>query len=256
MFMFLGELTRDKRKYEKLGCIGYTIKPETFDIIANDISLLVHKDLLPGCEPFYDPIILFKDRYKVLKEEIKRIGVNHREEVYSYFVSICPGLFDELNQGRDEDIFNECVKKIFDSDTYYELYRNLEALSKADEFYQNGRKEAAFDRIKDILSGNYKTAVLGHVLSFTNENNNKIEKPSSISERTKTLYLKHDLVPQDFNWDVLEISNFPLQNIKNRLDAEAYEYNAGKQISLLENQNQSITDQSKQKKKSIFNIFG
>ena len=44
---------------------------------------------------------------------------------------------------------------------------------KADEFYQNGRKEAAFDRIKDILSGNYKTAVLGHVLSFTNENNNK-----------------------------------------------------------------------------------
>jgi hypothetical protein len=256
MFMFFGELMRDKIKYGKLGYIGYTIKPEIFHTIASDIALLVHQDLLPGCEPFYDPIILPGDRYKVLKEEIKKVGVKHRGEVYSYFVSICPGLFEELNQDKGEDIFNECVKKIFDSDTYYELYRKLESLSKADEFYQKGSKDVAFERIKSILADGYKETLLGNVLEFPTGNNNKIDKPNSISQRTKALYTKYDLVPSSFNWDILESSNYSLQNLKQRLEEEAFEYNASKQVALQEQAKPEDTEQPKQKKKSRFNIFG
>ena len=257
MFSFLSEVLRDKRKYGKLGYIGYTIKPEIFDIIAGDIALLVHKDLLPGCEPFYDPIIIFGDRYKVLKENIKKVGVKHREEVYSYFVSLCPGLFDELNEGKEKDIFNECVEKIFDSDTYYELYRKLESLSKADEFYQKQNKAAAFERIKSILTDSYKESLLGNILEFPTDNNNMIDKPKSIGERTKILYLKHDLVPADFNWDILESQGYSLLALKERLEEEAFEYNASKQVELQEQAKQvEEPPQPKQKKKGIFNIFG
>ncbi len=257
MFMFLSEVIRDKRKYGKLGYIGYTIKPEIFNVIAGDIALLVHKDLLPGCEPFYDPIIIFGDRYKVLKENMTKVGVKHREEVYSYFVSICPGLFDELNKDKEKDIFNECVEKIFDSDTYYELYRKLESLSKADEFYQKGDKVSAFGRIKSIMTDRYKETLLGSVLQFPTDNNNMIDKPKSISERTKILYLKHDLVPSDFNWDILESHGYSLLALKERLEEEAFEYNASKQVALQEQAKPAEeTSQAKQKKKGIFNIFG
>lgn len=255
MFTYLGELLRDKMKYGKLGYIGYTIKPEIFDIIARDVTLLVHSDLLPGCEPFYDPIILFGDRYKVLKENIKVVGVNHREEVYSYFVSLCPGLFDELNQDREKDIFNDCVEKIFDSDTYYELYRKLEILSQADEYFQKGDKKVAIEKIKILMTESFKETLLGSVLEFPTDNNNKIDKPNSIGERTKTLYLKHDLVPQDFNWDIIDSKGYGLQSLKERLDREAFEYNAQKQITVQE-QAKPEPEEPKQKKKSRFSLFG
>lgn len=255
MFMFLNELIRDKIRFSKLGYVGYTIKPQIFDIIANDITLLVHRDLLPGCEPFYDPILLFGNHYQALKEEIKVVGVNHREEVYSYFIDLNPGMFEELNKDQEEDSFNECIKNIFDSDTYYELYRKLESLSKADESYKKGDKESAFFRIKDLASNQYKEALLGSVLIFPTDNNNKIEKPKSIGERTKTLFLKHDLIPQDFNWDILESSAYSLQTLHERLETEAFEYNASKQISLQE-QAQPKPEEPKQKKKSRFSLFG
>lgn len=255
MFMFLKEVTRDKIKYGKLGNVGYNIKPEIFNIIASDIALLVHRDLLPGCEPFYDPIILFGDRYKVLKEEMKKVGVNHREEVYSYFVSVCPGLFDELNLGKEEDVFNECIKKIFDSDTYSELYRKLEDFSKADELYQKGNKKEAFEKIKTIMTESYKDTLLGTVLEFPTNNNNKIEKPNGISERAKALYIKHDLVPFDFNWDILESSNYSLLTLKERIETEVYDYNTSKQMALQQEVKMQV-EEPKQKKKSRFNIFG
>lgn len=253
MFTYLGELTRDKMKYGKLGYIGYTIKPEIFDIISHDVTLLAHKDLLPGCEPFYDPIILFGDRYKVLKENIKVVDVNHREEVYSYFVCLCPGFFDELNQNREKDIFNDCVEKIFDSDTYSELYRKLEIFSQADGCFQKGDKKVAIEKVKILMTESFKEKVLGNELCFPTDNNNKIEKPNSIAERTKVLYLKHDLVSQDFNWDVLE--RCCLQVLKEVLDTEVFEYNAQKQITIQEQVKPEL-EEPKQKKKSRFSLFG
>jgi hypothetical protein len=186
---------------------------------------------------------------------MKKVGVNHREEVYSYFVSVCPGLFDELNLGKEEDVFNECVKKIFDSDTYSELYRKLEDFSKADELYQKGNKKEAFEKIKTIMTESYKDTLLGTVLEFPTNNNNKIEKPNGISERAKALYIKHDLVPFDFNWDILESSNYSLLTLKERIETEVYDYNASKQIALQQEVKMQV-EEPKQKKKSRFNIFG
>ena len=84
-----------------------------------------------------------------------------------------------------------------------------------------------------------------------------IDKPKSIGERTKILYLKYDLVSSDFNWDILESQRYSLLALKERLEEEAFEYNASKQVELQEQVKQvDEPQQPKQKKKGIFNIFG
>ena len=99
--------------------------------------------------------------------------------------------------------------------------------------------------------------MLGNILEFPTGNNNKIDKPNSISQRAKALYTKFDLIPSSFNWDILESSNYSLQNLKQRLEEEAFEYNASKQVALQEHAKPvEETPQAKQKKKGIFNIFG
>lgn len=252
VFTYLNELSCDKRKFEKLGYVGGTINPEIFDVITNNIIVLVSNE----DEFFYDPILLFKDRYKTLNEEIKAVGVNHREEVFSYFINLDINLFEELNQKQEQDSFDECIKNIFNSDTYSELYSKLKSLSEANSAYRSGDKSLAFSKIKDLDSDQHKEVLLGRTLTFSTDDINKVEKPKTISKRTKTLYLKNDLVPENFNWDILDSNLYHLTSLKERLDAEVFDYNIGKISTLLEQKAPPKTEEAKEKKKNRFNFFG
>jgi len=249
MFKWLEQLSRDKKKYLKLGYVGNRVNPEIFDVIVDDITLLVHNDLLPGCEPFYDPILILGDRYRTLKEAIKIVPANHREEVYSYFTNLDIGLFEEKPKRENQDAFIECIENIFDSDTYFEFLNKLTALAEANKQYTNFNKEEAFRIIEDLASDKHKQIFSDIVLKFP-DCTNQVDKPKSISERTKQLYIVNNLMPDNFNWDILDSNLYPLSSLNERLTAEMIEYRVYQQQL-----HEKETETQKPKTKSKLNFF-
>lgn len=199
MFDYLRNLEYDANRYRRS---GYQIPEETEKTISNDIMLLVHRDLLTSSIPFYEEILLFGDRYNCLKKELERINFQYREEVQSYFSKLSVSMFEELNFGRQTDSFDDCIKIIFDSDTYSELLSKLNSLKEANKEYKDGNKKRAFELLRELNSDKHKEKFGDVVVSYSTNSINKPEKPRRIEERMKELYNKNDLLPKNWQWDM------------------------------------------------------
>ena len=197
MFSLYRNLNIDLERYKRC---GYVVSDETVKEVLEDITLLVHRDLLPGSEPLYDRILLLGDRYKCLKEAIKVVLPQHRKEVFAYLKHLNLDMFEELNQDSKEDSFNECIKIIFDSDTYQELLEKLDIIKMASKEYEyNKNKSLAFSLLKDLGSDKHKEVVDGKIISYPTDSINKINKPDSIAKRMEYLYKQNDLINPGIN---------------------------------------------------------
>ena len=168
--------------------------------IAEDIALLVHPDLLPGVYPYYSRILIYNNRYRYFKENIKVVSPYYRKEVFNLVKRLNIGLFAEINKTSDKDSFETYMDILFDSDTNTELLNKMRMLKMASEKYSSGDKGAALLTLSVLDSEINKEHNGNEIVAFPKENTiNKIEKPKTINERMEKLYREKDLIGKGFS---------------------------------------------------------
>lgn len=168
--------------------------------IVEDIALLVHPDLLPGVYPYYSRILIYNNRYRYFKENIKVVSSNYQKEVFNTVKKLNIGMFAEINKTSDRDSFETYMDILFDSDTNTELLNKMRMLEMASEKYSSGDTDGALLTLSALDSDINKERHGDIVVEFPKENTiNKVSKPKTINERMEILYREKDLIRDEFS---------------------------------------------------------
>lgn len=242
MFNMYHEFYSDIRKLTRL---GYNISEDLKVEIADDISLLVHDDLLPGIYPYYNGSLLLENRYKYFKEKIRVVNPHYRKEVFEFIKKLTPGIFE--NKIDETDSFEKYMDIVFDSDTYKELMNKLNVLKEAHDKYVSGNKDTSY-LLDELSDKRHKDSFGKIIISYEGSSNNKIDKPNTIDKRMKNLYKKYDLVGEEFDFDEQKEN---LSSLISIIDEEILNYDIKKN-----NLNFPKSESQPVKKKGKFSIFG
>jgi len=136
---------------------------------------------------FVAPILLKGNRYTFVKERINQIETNtgFMTEMMDYISGLDYNFFDMLSYRSKNltDSFIDCMEKVFNSDTYYELVSKFKDIKKACDIYIENPEEA-LTLIKDLDSDKHKEVIDGKkIYSYSSENADK-----TILERTIILH--------------------------------------------------------------------
>lgn len=155
---------------------------------------------------FYSDILLVKkDRYFYINEKLIEIedSVYWRKTIFDYINNLNINMFDEINVEDGKDSFIVIMDKVFNSDSYFELFSKLRVLSAANKLYSSGDKETSFEMINSIDNDCYKENYLGKEVCYPSNTMNVINKPKKIIDRMKYLYRRvDDSISYDFMDDI------------------------------------------------------
>lgn len=167
----------EEKKYSLKNCFNYSLIKQFMDKYFS-------KDIIDNARLAYIDKIIddIEDNNNIKKDLYLFVGENIKFE-----------LFDELNKSdKKRDSFISCMKVVFDSDTYHEMYSKLNLLKQASFEYEKGKKKEAFELIKEVDSDKHKEVINGQIVSYPRNSINKIEKPKMIIDRMKELYFRID----------------------------------------------------------------
>lgn len=115
-----------------------------------------------------------------------------RKDIFEKIENLSVRFFKEVDNSNKSDFFIECMKIVFDSDTYIEMNNKLNLLKEASLVYEEGNKEKALEIVKGIGDISHKEVLNDRVVGYPSGSINMIIKPKKIIERMKELYPKFD----------------------------------------------------------------
>lgn len=185
---------------ESLRAKGYQIDEKLVRKIAFDMSIYgiwEGKDSIK-IDVFYAPILLFGNRYDFIKEILNRIEPNHtfKKEIFEHIASLDYELFEYINgEDKEKDSFIDCMKIVFDSDTYQEMMNKLLELNTASTLFKCNKKEQALEKIKELDSEKNKQKYDGKILKWPSNGINIPERPDQMIDRMQQIYLYYNNYP-------------------------------------------------------------
>jgi len=176
-----------------------------------DDNLFIRSEVLNGMldyllndnkEFFYQDILgKARNRVSYINSKLHDIEDNSsiRKEIFSNICELSVELFSEVSLDDDKDLFIECMKIVFDSDTYSEMLSKFKVLRDASEEFKKDNKETALQMIKDLSSVSYKETLNEQIVAYPENCTNMVVKPNRMIDRMKYLYSIIDLsISYDF----------------------------------------------------------
>jgi len=188
---------------KKYNCIILKILSDAYELGIDEEKVIDIVDKMLGNDGvlfvssrpyFYSKILLIGDRFSYVNEKFLEIEKNFyiRRDIFQYIDNLSIEMFDEINTKSEDDSFMSYLDSVFNSDSYAELLSKLECLKEAGELYVAGEKESAFLLIDDVESCQHKKDYCGKVVSYPLNPINPVEKPKTILDREKQLYMRID----------------------------------------------------------------
>lgn len=186
-------------------------------------DLFVHSEVLNGelgylldenKEFFYQDILgKRKNRVSYINSMLHEIEDNPsiRRDIFSNISELSVELFSKVDLGHNKDLFIECMKIVFDSDTYSEMLSKFKVLKDASEEFKKDNKEKALQMIKDLGCVSHKDILNGQLVTYPENCMNRVIKPKRMIDRMKYLY---STIDSSISYDFLDKLHEVADNIE------------------------------------------